>query len=144
MKKIITTTLLFGLSIFANGLFAQEMSSEQLKTFQTDNVENIKKVFSAEDFTKCFQVKGKSYDLFSLSIKFDRKNVFNYFLDNKVDVNKSCSDVTPLMYAAISGQMDTAKMLLKYGAKKDTKDKNGKTAKDHALANKQATVALIL
>jgi ankyrin repeat protein len=144
MKKIITTTLLFGLSIFANGLFAQEMSSEQLKTFQTDNVENIKKVFNADDFTKCFQVKGKSYDLFSLSIKFDRKNVFNYFLDNKVDVNKSCSDVTPLMYAAISGQMDTAKMLLKYGANKGTKDKNGKTAKDHALANKQTTVALIL
>jgi len=144
MKKIITTTLLFGLSIFANGLFAQEMSSEQLKTFQTDNVENIQKVFKADDFTKCFQVKGKSYDLFSLSIKLDRKNVFNYFLDNKVDVNKSCSDITPLMHAAISGQMDTAKMLLKYGANKDAKDKNGKTAKDHALANKQTTVALIL
>lgn len=144
MKKIITTTLLFGLSIFANGLFAQEMSADQLKTFQTDNVENVQKVFKADDFTKCFQVKGKSYDLFSLSIKLDKKNLFNYFLDNKADVNKSCNDMTPLMYAAISGQMDTAKLLLKHGAQKDAKDKNGKTAKDHALENKQKTIALIL
>lgn len=144
MKKIITTTLLFGLSLFANGLLAQEMSADQLKTFQTDNVENVQKAFKADDFTKCFQVKGKSYDLFSLSIKLDKKNLFNYFLDNKVDVNKSCSDMTPLMYAAISGQMDTAKLLLKHGAQKDAKDKNGKTAKDHALENKQKTVALIL
>ncbi|WBV61910.1 ankyrin repeat domain-containing protein [Chryseobacterium camelliae] len=144
MKKIITTTLLFGLSLFANGLLAQEMSADQLKTFQTDNVENVQKVFKADDFTKCFQVKGKSYDLFSLSIKLDKKNLFNYFLDNKVDVNKSCSDMTPLMYAAISGQMDIAKLLLKHGAQKDAKDKNGKTAKDHALENKQKTVALIL
>lgn len=144
MRKIITATLILGLSVFANVLFAQEISANQLKAFQTDNLENIKKVFTESDFTKCFQVKGKSYDLFALSVKYEKKNVFNYFLANKVDVNKSCNDITPLMYAAITGNMDNAKMLIKYGAKKDTKDKKGKTAKDHALESKQATIALIL
>jgi len=143
MKKIITATLLFGLSIFANGLFAQELSAEQLKTFQTDRVENIQKVFSQEDFSKCFKVSGVSMNLLSLSIKTNKTNAFNELVKS-TDVNKSCNDVTPLMYAGAAGNMDAAKMLIKYGAKKDTKDSKGKTAKDYALKNKQATVALIL
>ena len=31
MKKIITTTLLFGIAIFGNSLFAQELSNEKMK-----------------------------------------------------------------------------------------------------------------
>ncbi|WP_294302011.1 ankyrin repeat domain-containing protein [uncultured Chryseobacterium sp.] len=143
MKKILTATLLFGLSIFANGLFAQELSAEQLKTFQTDNSENFLKVFSHEDYSKCYTVNGSSVNLLSLSVKNNKTKIFNELVKN-TDVNKSCNEVTPLMYAATAGNMDAAKMLIKYGAKKDTKDSKGKTAKDYALKNKQATVAMIL
>ncbi|WP_050009558.1 ankyrin repeat domain-containing protein [Flavobacterium sp. B17] len=143
MKKIITATLLFGLSIFANGLFAQELSSEQLKAFTTDNPESFQKVFNQEDFSKCYTVNGTKTNLLSLSVKENKKNTFNYLV-NKVDVNKSCSDVTPLMYAATSGNMDAAKILMKFGAKKDIKDNKGKTAKDYAAKSKQSAMVSVL
>lgn len=38
-----------------------------------------------------------------------------------------------LMYAGAAGNMDAAKMLIKYGTKKDTKYSKGKTAKDYML-----------
>ena len=144
MKKIITTSLLFGIAIFSNGLFAQELSGDKMKIFQTDKLEDIKKVFKKDDFTKCFKIKETSYDLLALSVRYERTNVFNYILSNKPDVNKSCSDVTPLMYAAMYGHMDITKILLKHGAKKDTKDKNGMTAKDYAVKNKHDAIAMIL
>lgn len=144
MKKIITTTLLFGIAIFGNSLFAQELSNEKMKVFQTDKIEDIKKVFKKEDFIKCFDIKGVSYNMFSLSARYERVNVINYLLANKISVNKSCSDVTPLMYAAMYGYTDTVKLFLKNGAKKETKDSNGKTAKDHALENNHPETAAIL
>jgi len=143
MKKIITATLVLGLSIFANGLFAQELSQEQSKAFTTDNLESFQKVFNQEDFSKCYTVNGTKINLLSLSVKENKRNTFNYLV-NKVDVNKSCTDVTPLMYAAISGNMDAAKILMKFGAKKDIKDSKGKTAKDHAVKNKQSAMTLVL
>lgn len=143
MKKIITATLLFGFSVFANGLFAQELSADQLKTFRTDNLESFQKDFSQEDFSKCYTVNGTKTDLLSLSVKENKKNVFNYLV-SKTDVNKSCSDVTPLMNAAASGNMDAAKMLMKFGAKKEAKDSKGKTAKDYAVKNKQSAMAMVL
>ncbi|WP_346983269.1 hypothetical protein [Chryseobacterium sp. POE27] len=73
MKKIITATLLFGLSIFANGLFAQELSAEQLKAFTTDNPESFQKVFNQEDFSKCYTVNGTKTNLLSLSVKENKK-----------------------------------------------------------------------
>ena len=143
MKKIIITRMLFGISFFASNLFAQEISSEKLKIFQTDNVENFKKSFKKEDLSKCYQIKDTSYDLLSLAVKHNRTNIFNYLITNGADVNKSCSDVTPLMYAATFGYVDTAKILLKNGAKKTTKDNNGKTAKDYAIENKHEGISVI-
>lgn len=144
MKKIITASLLFGMSVFANLLFAQQITKDQMRTFQTDNVENIKKVFKKEDFNKCFQIKDKSIDLFGLSVKHERKNTFNYLLANKADVNKSCDDVTPLMAAARYGYTDMVKTLLQKGADKNAKDKNGKTAKDYAKERNQTAVLGLL
>lgn len=144
MKKIITTTLLFGIAIFSNGLFAQELSGEKTRVFQTDKIEDIKKVFTKDDFTKCFDIKEVSYNLLSLSARYERVNVINYLFANNADVNKSCSDTTPLMYAAMYGYTDTVKLFLKKGAKKETKDSNGKTAKDHALENNHPETAAIL
>ncbi|WP_159479245.1 ankyrin repeat domain-containing protein [Chryseobacterium sp. 18068] len=144
MKKIITTSLLFGIAIFSNGLFAQELSSEKTRIFQTDKIEDIKKVFKKDELNKCFDIKQVPYNLLSLSARYERVNVINYLFENNVDVNKSCSDTTPLMYAARYGYTDTVKLFLKKGAKKDTKDRQGKTAKDYALENNHPDTAAIL
>ena len=144
MKKIITSVLLFGVVAFTNSLFAQELSGEKMKVFQTDNIENIKKVFDKDDFTKCFGIKDVSYNLLSLSARFNRTNVINYLLANKTNVNKTCSDTTPLMYAAKYGYTDLVKLFLEKGAKKDLKDNNGNTAKDHAIKNNHPETAALL
>jgi ankyrin repeat protein len=144
MKKIITTTLLFGIAVFSNQLFAQELSGDKMRIFQTDKIEDIKKVFKKDELTKCFDIKEVQYNLLSLSARYERVNVINYLFANNVDVNKSCSDTTPLMYAAKYGYTDTVKLFLKKGAKKDIKDRNGKTAKDYALENKHPETAALL
>lgn len=144
MKKIISTTLVFTISIFAGSLFAQQISSEQRIAFQTDNIETFKKAFPKEDYDKCLGEKNISYNLLAYSVRFDKKNIFNYLLTNNVDVNKICSNLSPLMAAAKFGRPDLAKILLKKGASKNLKNENGETAKDISVKYKQAALTEIL
>ncbi|WP_292010556.1 hypothetical protein [Chryseobacterium sp.] len=50
MKKIISTTFVLGISLFANSLWAQQISKDQMKAFQSDNVEVFKTAFSKNDY----------------------------------------------------------------------------------------------
>lgn len=144
MKKIITTTLIFGLSMFANTLFAQQVSKIQRQAIQSDNIQKFKAAFPAADFDKCLNVKDQTYTMLSYSGINNKKTISNFLLANKADVNKACNGLTPLMNAAIHGNADMAKMLLSKGADKNAKDQNGLTAKDHAVKNNFAAVATLL
>jgi len=144
MKKIISATLLLAISIFANGLFAQEISKDQMRIFQTDNLDGFKKVFKKDDFNKCFAIKENSYDLLALSVKYERKNIFNFLLGNTTDVNRLCNNQSPLMVAARYGKADMAQSLLKKGANKTLKNANGETAKDFAVKYEKANLTNLL
>lgn len=144
MKKIISATLFMAISMFANGLFAQEISKNQMKIFQTDNLLDFKKVFKTDDFNKCFAIKENSYDLLTLSVKYERKNIFNYLLSNTTDINRMCNNQSPLMVAARYGKADMAQSLLKKGANKTLKNANGETAKDFAVKYEKADLSKIL
>lgn len=144
MKKIISATLLIAISIFGNGLLAQEMSGNQMRIFQTDNLQEFKKVFKKEDFNKCFAIKENSYDLLAYSVKYERKNIFNFLLSNTTDVNRICNNQSPLMVAARYGKADLAQSLLKKGADKNLKNVNGETAKDFAVKYEKANLTAIL
>jgi ankyrin repeat protein len=144
MKKIISATLLLAISIFADGLFAQEISKDQMKIFQTDNLQDFKKVFKKDDFNKCFAIKENSYDLLAMSVKYERKNIFNFLLSNTTDVNRLCNNQSPLMVAARYGKAEMAQSLLKKGADKTLKNANGETAKDFAVKYEKANLASIL
>ncbi|WP_332453725.1 ankyrin repeat domain-containing protein [Chryseobacterium aquaticum] len=144
MKKIISATLFMAISMFANGLFAQEISKNQMKIFQTDNLLDFKKVFKTDDFNKCFAIKENSYDLLALSVKYERKNIFNYLLSNTTDINRMCNNQSPLMVAARYGKADMAQSLLKKGANKTLKNANGETAKDFAVKYEKADISKIL
>ncbi|KQK26365.1 hypothetical protein AR438_06230 [Chryseobacterium aquaticum] len=144
MKKIISATLFMAISMFANGLFAQEISKNQMKIFQTDNLLDFKKVFKTDDFNKCFAIKENSYDLLALSVKYERKNIFNYLLSNTTDINRMCNNQSPLMVAARYGKADMAQSLLKKGANKTLKNANGETAKDFAVKYEKADLNKIL
>lgn len=144
MKKIISATLFMAISMFANGLFAQEISKNQMKIFQTDNLQEFKKVFKKEDFNKCFSIKENSYDLLALSVKHERKNIFNFLLSNTTDINRMCNNQSPLMVAARYGKADMAQSLLKKGANKTLKNASGETAKDFAVKYEKADLSKIL
>lgn len=143
MKNIISATLFLAVSIFANGLSAQ-VSKEQMKIFQTDNLQDFKKVFKKDDFNKCFAIKENSYDLLALSVKYEKKNIFNFLLNNTTDVNRICNNQSPLMVAARYGKADMAQSLLKKGADKNLKNANGETAKDFAVKYEKADLTSIL
>ena len=144
MKKTVSTILVFGISIFANLLWAQEITKEQMQAFQTDQVEAFKKNFSKDDFNTCFAVKENSFSLLNLSVKYDRKNIFSYLLNNNADVNKICGGQSPLMIAGRYGKADLAKTLLKKGAQKNLKNEKGETAKDIAVKYKQESLTSVL
>lgn len=144
MKRILTTTFIFGIFVFSNILFAQEVSKEQRRVFQTDNLEAFKKVFKKDDLNKCLSMKENSYDLLALSVKYEKKNIFNFMLANSTDINRVCNNQSPLMVAARYGKLDMAKSLLKKGANKSLKNANGETAKDIAVKNQKSDLAAIL
>lgn len=53
-------------------------------------------------------------------------------------------DFVPLHSAAMNGQIEMVKILLQYGADKDLKSLDGKTARDYALENGHKIVAEVL
>ena len=60
------------------------------------------------------------------------------------DINKQKDDGwTPLMMAAIYGKIEVVRELLKRGAKKELKDKDGKTAYDMDYKNTAEIKALL-
>lgn len=144
MKKFISATLFIAISLFANGLFAQEISKNQMKIFQTDNLQNFKKAFNKDDYNKCFAIKENSYDLLALSVKYERKNIFNFLLSNSSDINRICNNQSPLMVAARYGKQDMAKSLIAKGANKTLKNANGETAKDFSVKYEKADVTNLL
>lgn len=144
MKNIVYTVLVLGISVFTNVLHAQEVSTPQKIAFESDNIENFKKAFSKSDYDKCLLVKNQEYTMLSYSVRQAKKNVFNFLLNNKSDVNKACNGFTPLMSAAMFGNLEMAKILLKKGADKNAKDSAGETAKDYAVKYNQPELAKIL
>ncbi|MXS71728.1 ankyrin repeat domain-containing protein [Chryseobacterium binzhouense] len=144
MKKILTSTLLFGLIAFTSLVSAQQLNKNQRAAIQTDNVETFKKAFTNAEYDKCMSVKELSTTMLSYSIKYQKNNIANFLMSNNSDVNKACDGVTPLMTAAKYGNMNAAKNLLKKGANKNAKDNDGKTAKDYASESKQSAITAIL
>jgi len=144
MKKIITATLIFGISMFANLLFAQQVSKVQRQAIQSDNIQTFKTAFPKADYDKCLSIKDQSLTMLSYSALNNKKTISNFLLANKADVNKACNGMTPLMNAAVHGNAEMAKMLLKKGADKNMKDQNGLTAKDYALKNNHSALAELL
>ena len=78
--------------------------------------------------------------LASMTTKFrtKAKSCLNALIAEKVDLEKSCTGKTPLMYAAKYGNLDAAKTLIKAGAKLGTTNEKGRNALDYAVKYEQA------
>lgn len=144
MKKIISSALIIILSFVANSLSAQQISSNQMRIFQSDNVEDFKKAFPASDLNKCLMIKTNSFDLLGLSVKFEKKNIFDYMLTKTTDINRICTDQSPLMIAARYDKAYMANILMQKGADKRLKNALGETAKDFAIKYQKPALAEIV
>jgi len=89
------------------------------------------------DLNDCYEINGRNYSMLTLSIKFGRKKIFKYCIDEGADINQICGDKTPLIYALKYNNMVFFKKLLVRGADKDTKTEEGRTAIDYAKEYKR-------
>jgi ankyrin repeat protein len=131
MKIIITVALIF----FGSFGFAQTVTPKLKEAFKQDYAAALFADLKEQKalVNDCFEVEGSSYSLLALSIRMERTKIFNALIENKVDLNKVCSDKNPLMYAAKYGQLEMAKALVKAGADLKLVNKEGKTALDYAV-----------
>lgn len=116
MKKIISTFFVLGISLAANRLSAQELSTPQMKAIYTDNIDVFKKQFAKADYNKCFVLKTDAFSPLGFSAMYGKNEIVKYLLDNKVDINKPCNEKTPLDLAELGERKETAKLLLEKGA----------------------------
>lgn len=119
MKKIISTTFLFGMLLSANLFSAQQLSQNQMKAVYSDDIATFKKHFSKESFNKCFPIKKDAYSPLGFSSLYGSNTLVQFLLDNKADINKKCNNKSPVELALLGKNEETAKLLIKNGAVKN-------------------------
>jgi len=106
----------------------------------TDNFGYTKKVIAAEG-----DKPETPADFMKLAIDQKDLPAFQKLLDDGIDVNVVLKEgSTPLIYATLADNAKFVYMLIQKGADLTLVDANGKTALDHALAQKRDRIALLL
>jgi ankyrin repeat protein len=138
MKKILSIFLFLSISIASN---AQELTKDMYLAFKNDNVSALKSHMDVSQLNECFDVKGNSYTLLAISIKFKSNAIFKDLLSQeKIDLETNCGSKSALQYAAKYGHLDMLKTLVEKGAKAKKVAPNGKTALDYAKKYKQQEI----
>lgn len=134
--KTILSILLF---CFTLSIFSQEISSDMKYALKNDNANNLEKIINPKNKNTCFQVGNSEYTLLNLTIKLNSLASFKMLLNKNVDVDKTCSGKTPLMYAAKYGRLEMAKLLIQNKADINKTYKE-RSALDYAQKYEQKSV----
>lgn len=134
MKSII---FLF-LFVFPLVTFGQT-EAEQIKRFiSTDDLGAFLKFLEeGNDLDDCYEIREAEYSLLMLSIKFNCKKIFKKCLELEADLNQSCTEKTPLIYAIKYQREHFFKKLMIAGADKSIETPEGKTAMEYAVKYKR-------
>ncbi|CAM2871990.1 hypothetical protein DRF59_11640 [Chryseobacterium flavum] len=116
MKKIISTTFLFGMLLSAGMFSAQQLSQAKMKAINSDNITTFKKQFAPGDYNKCFTIGQESYTPLGFSALYGSNTIIKFLLNSKVNINKKCKDKTPLELAETGKREETAQLLIQHGA----------------------------
>ncbi|MBC8753485.1 ankyrin repeat domain-containing protein [Kordia sp. YSTF-M3] len=125
MKKTI-----FMIALIVGASFTTANATEGNNETATSNEVTVTTVVKVNPF--CIAIAKGDFDTVKKMIQFGE------------NVNKTSNGKTPLMYAARYNRVEIASLLLKNGAKLDSKDKNGHTAIDYAKLSKALDVKKVL
>lgn len=137
MKKILFIAFLS----FSTFISAQELTSELKSAMKNNDGVALKKELTSSNKDKCFSMSNSDYTLLALAIKTKAKSCLDTLLGEGVSLEKSCTEKTPLMYAAKYGNLDAAKALIKAGANLGARNEKGRTALDYALQYEKEELA---
>jgi ankyrin repeat protein len=140
MKKLFLATAMITFSF----LSSQELTRDYKYMMTYDDVAKFSALVNKENINTCYQNENTSYSLLALSIKLNSKQAFQKLIDEKADLERVCDGKTPLMFAAKYGNLELAKKLLDYGARKETKTEKGYTALDYAKKYEKADLIKLL
>ena len=141
MKPI---TFLF-LFIFPFITFGQT-EVEQIKNFiKTDDLGAFLEFLEAgNDLDDCYEIRESEYSLLALSIKFNCKKIFKKCLELEAELDKSCTEKSPLIYAIKYQREYFFKKLIIAGADKSIETPEGKTAMEYAVKYKRKEFIALL
>ena len=107
---------------------------------QQDNVRNFVGHLhqSGNTLNDCVDIDGVSYHLLSYAIMIESKDIlYQLLFDENIDLSKTCSDKTILMYAVEYGNLELVKALVNEGVDIHQKISTGKSALDLAKQYEQ-------
>ena len=120
----------------------QELRGDKAKAVEMTKV----LIAAGADVAICTEKKKRN--LLHLACKYHENNLelVDFLIKTKkIDINEQdCYGYTPLIYAAINGDVKTCKLLLNKGAKIDATSKSGKNALDYAIKKRHAETVKFL
>jgi len=121
--------------------FSQDKTAETikiLKIIKNDDIGAFAKFMNeGHDIDDCYEMRNSSYSMLILSIKYDAKKIFRKCLALKADVDKTCSEKTPLMYAVKYNRKDCLDVLIRRGVDKAMTTAEGGNAYEQAKKYKR-------
>ncbi|MGB3591127.1 MAG: ankyrin repeat domain-containing protein [Nonlabens sp.] len=114
MKNILS---LIALMIVCTTAGAQQLSKEMTIALKNNDPAALSQLVDDSNKDECLVVGKRKSTLLQLAVQMNSTKTGKYLLETaEVDVNKTCGDLTPLMYAAKFGHVEMVKLLVDNGA----------------------------
>lgn len=140
--KYLALLLLISIPLF---LSAQSIDKEVYIFMNDDDTAAFENYIKAgNDIDQCMVLQSSAYSFLTLAIKIKSQKIFAKCITLGADLEKICTDKTPLMYAVKYDQADMVIALLKAGVNRDQKSNKGRTAMDYAKKYEMPHLAKLL
>lgn len=119
---------------------AQDRAERIYRAVANEHISALDKLVDSTNVNECLDFKGGSYVPLVFAFKKDAMESLDHLLKiPSIDINKSCTGKTPVLYAAKYGKLDILKKLIAHGADIRITNK-GRSAIDYAKRYKHRDV----
>jgi len=130
------------LSISLSASASLPISQNAFSALESDDAIALLSALDQADLDSCYSYKASEYTPLIMTIKAGATDSFRALIDKGVDLEKTCSNKTPLMYAAKYDQLQMAKVLIEAGADYTRVNDKGRSAKDYSKKYKRKQIYL--